>query len=378
MARDFREQGVPLIRLAGLKRGAPILRGCNFLDEEMVQRRWKQFRVEPGDVLLSTSASLGEVAVVDESARGAIPYTGIISFRPKGQRILARFIKYALAAPSFKAQIESMGVGSVMRHFGPTHLKKMTISVPPKQQQAAIADVLDALDDKIAVNDRIADTARQLGLAIFQQGLQAADCTYERVGDLANPVVRGVTPRYSEEQDALTVLNQKCIRDGRVSLAAARRTDAEKVPAAKMLKKNDVVVNSTGVGTLGRVARWTGAEDCTVDSHVTIIRFDENKIDPVGAGFAMLLAQPEIERLGEGSTGQTELNRAKLASLVLRLPRREWLNSVRPKLEALESRGDAALAESVKLAKLRDTLLPKLMSGEIRVRDAEREVENAL
>ena len=70
MARDFQRHGVPLLRLAGLKQGASLLERCNYLDPEMVERRWAHFRVQPGDVLLSTSASLGEVGVVDNSAAG--------------------------------------------------------------------------------------------------------------------------------------------------------------------------------------------------------------------------------------------------------------------------------------------------------------------
>jgi type I restriction enzyme S subunit len=137
--------------------GASLLAGCDYLDAQMVARRWRQFRLQAGDVLLSTSASLGRVAVVGESEVGAIPYTGIIGFRPRSERILARFIPYALMAPSFKRQVEAMGVGSVMRHFGPMHLRQMTLDLPPVGQQEAIADVLGSLGDKMEANRQLAE-----------------------------------------------------------------------------------------------------------------------------------------------------------------------------------------------------------------------------
>jgi type I restriction enzyme S subunit len=90
----------------------------------------------------------------------------------------------------------------------------------------------------------------------------------------------------------------------------------------------------------------------------------------------MLNAELEIEALGEGSTGQTELSRAQLSGLRIPVPSRERAARLRPILDALESRSDSALEESRSLAELRDTLLPKLMSGEIRVRDAEKVVED--
>jgi type I restriction enzyme S subunit len=90
----------------------------------------------------------------------------------------------------------------------------------------------------------------------------------------------------------------------------------------------------------------------------------------------MLDAEPEITNMGEGSTGQTELSRAKLSTLRIRLPSKGRAAKLRPVLDALESRGDRALEESQSLAELRDTLLPRLMSGEIRVREAEKIVED--
>ena len=89
----------------------------------------------------------------------------------------------------------------------------------------------------------------------------------------------------------------------------------------------------------------------------------------------MLDNEPDIEALGQGSTGQTELRRAQLSALRITMPSKERSVALRPVLDALESRGDAALKESLSLAELRDTLLPKLMSGQIRVRDAEKVVE---
>jgi type I restriction enzyme S subunit len=187
-----------------------------------------------------------------------------------------------------------------------------------------------------------------------------------------------VAPKYSDDKSQLLVLNQKCIRSGRVSLGPARRTLTDKVPAAKLITYGDILVNSTGVGTLGRVAIWHHKKIATVDSHVTIVRFDEEKVDPIIAGFAMFDAQPKIEQLGEGSTGQTELSRLKLNRLKIRIPSQNQDSDLAAKIRTLEAQSDALLLQSKTIAELRDTLLPKLMSGELRVKDAERLVEDAV
>ena len=168
LAKDFREDGVPLVRLAGLGRGNSVLEGCNYLDPKMVAARWDQFRLERGDILLSTSASLGRIAVVGEEGIGAVPYTGIIRMRPKDITVHLPFIRYLLEGPDFQQQCEMVGVGSVIRHFGPMHLKQMTLKIPPLPEQRDITRILGTLDDKIELNQRMNRTLEEMARAIFQ------------------------------------------------------------------------------------------------------------------------------------------------------------------------------------------------------------------
>lgn len=147
MAVDFHDQGVPLIRLAGLTPGTSLLTKCNYLDPAKVDKKWEHFRVRVGDVLLSTSASLGRVAVVDAEAAGAVPYTGIIRMRPATDKLEAGFIPWILRSPRFAKQVEAAGVGTVMAHFGPSHLREMNVLVPPVGEQRRIAEFMEKVDD---------------------------------------------------------------------------------------------------------------------------------------------------------------------------------------------------------------------------------------
>lgn len=168
LAKDFREDGVPLVRLAGLERGVSVLSGCNYLDPDAVAKRWSHFALIKGDVLLSTSASLGRIAVVADDGVGAIPYTGIIRMRPRDQRLVPSFIRYLLEGPDFQRQAEMVGAGSVIRHFGPMHLRQMTVTIPPPAEQRAIAHILGTLDDKIELNRRMSETLEAMARALFK------------------------------------------------------------------------------------------------------------------------------------------------------------------------------------------------------------------
>ena len=168
LAKDFREDGIPLVRLAGLDRGASVLEGCNYLDPDAVKTRWAHFQLALGDVLLSTSASLGRIAVVGQEGIGAIPYTGIIRMRPRDESLHPPFIQYLLEGPDFQRQAEMVGVGSVIRHFGPMHLRQMTVTVPPLPEQRTIAYILGTLDNKIELNRRMNDTLEAMARALFK------------------------------------------------------------------------------------------------------------------------------------------------------------------------------------------------------------------
>ncbi|MCM3292714.1 restriction endonuclease subunit S [Paenibacillus sp. MER 180] len=150
------------------------------------------------------------------------------------------------------------------------------------------------------------------------------DKTTKKLGEVTSLIARGVTPSYTEKEKT-AVLNQKCIRNNHIDFNLVRYTDSEKkkISKEKYIKQYDILVNSTGVGTLGRIAQVKFVNSpTTVDSHVTIVRPGEN-IDPIFLGYSLFSQQKLIESMGEGSTGQTELSRIRLAEeIVLQVPSR--------------------------------------------------------
>lgn len=161
----------------------------------------------------------------------------------------------------------------------------------------------------------------------------------ERLDQVAQVVGRGIAPKYDDDGDFL-VVNQRCIRDGRVSLDIARRhnSGARKVKADKVLSAGDVLVNSTGVGTLGRTAPLRDVQSSiTADSHVTILR-PLPDISSRWFAYAVSALEPEIENLAEGSTGQTELSRHRLADLELTVPPLSEQRAIAATLGALDDK----------------------------------------
>jgi type I restriction enzyme S subunit len=139
-----------------------------------------------------------------------------------------------------------------------------------------------------------------------------------QLADVCEIVGRGITPNYDDNGDVI-VLNQKCIRDGRVDFSLARSHGGRPVQAQKILHGGEVLVNSTGVGTLGRTAAVPPIDQqVTVDSHITIVRSGGS--DPGWLRYLFRSLEPSIEALSEGSTGQTELNRHLLGKIAVVAP----------------------------------------------------------
>lgn len=136
------------------------------------------------------------------------------------------------------------------------------------------------------------------------------------LGELTSYISKGIPPKYIDEggPNSIRVLNQKCNRNYRISYDESRIHDSEakKVPLDKMLRDYDVLINSTGTGTAGRVAQlWHVPEPTTIDGHMILMR-PTNEIDPLYYGYAIKSFQSQIERFAEGSTGQTEINKRRL------------------------------------------------------------------
>ncbi len=168
LAKDFKEFGVPLLRLRNIESAKVRLAGCNFLDAEKVQSKWKHFGLYQGDFLISTSASLGRVSVVGPEATGAIAYTGIIRFRSRSPKLHHEYLRAFLSSRIFVEQAERMATGSVIKHFGPSHLRQMAITLPPLETQIQIAEMFDVLDDRITLLRETNATLEAIAQALFK------------------------------------------------------------------------------------------------------------------------------------------------------------------------------------------------------------------
>ena len=365
--------------------------------------------LHPGDIYVSlkdvtqSADLLGAIARVPlHVAAGRVTQDTVkLTFIRKD--IPSRYIYWLLRTPFYREYCRGHAIGTTNLSIAREDF--LAFPVPkPEARELSLVEMLDALDNKIELNRRMNATLEAMARALFQSwfvdfdpvrakldgrqpiGLDAATAALfpahfqdsplghipsgwriSSLRTLSSYLSRGIGPTYLEK-DGICVLNQKCVRDHRVDFSKSRRHDFAKRPVdGRALQLHDVLVNSTGVGTLGRLAQVFHLHETTiVDSHITIVRAN-SETDPLFLGLNLIGREVEIEELGEGSTGQTELSRTRLGDLKIITPssavQRMFGAVVHPFLLRISENDKQSRA----LATMRDTLLPKLLSGELSV-----------
>ena len=370
------DSGIPTLSAKSVKNNHIDYSSCYYISPDEYKRFMVRGFPKIGDVLLTTEAPMGVVARLDRDDVAIAQR--LLTLRGKENVLDNEYLLYFLQSSSGQSLLRARETGTTVTGIKQAEFRKIQINIPEISIQKKIGRFLRVLDEKVEINNEINENLLQQALAIYK----AWFCDYvlsdevlpeswhiTTIGALSSLVTRGIAPKYDDSSNQI-VLNQKCIRDHTIDVSLARRHLPKKINE-KWISKGDLLINSTGTGTLGRVAQvWFDANNMTVDSHVTIVR-PKAPILQRYIGFWGLSHESEIEAQHTGSTGQTELPRDRVKAMELPLPDEDTLSKFN---ELVIPMTDAVISnqkENARLSQLRDTLLPKLMSGEIDVSELE-------
>lgn len=322
---------------------------------EDTYKSWFRGHPVPGDILFVCKGSPGRTSLVPAPVDFCIAQD-MVAVRADKTKIDPAYLFAALRSKLIQDQISNMHVGTLIPHFKKGDFDKLMIPIPERSVQEWIGDFYLTLSKRINLLKETNKTLEAISQAIFKSwfidfdqvrakvdgrvptgidgesaalfpdelveselGLIPKGWVCTELANVCSYLNRGVSPKYTENGGIL-VLNQKCVRDFLVDYTKGRRHDlAQRKVDGRFLEVGDVLVNSTGVGTLGRAAQILNLDEpAIVDSHVTVIRSNQMVSWPY-LGEYIKKIQPTIELMGEGSTGQTELSRAKLGAVSRRV-----------------------------------------------------------
>ncbi|MEO5367436.1 MAG: restriction endonuclease subunit S [Magnetococcus sp. WYHC-3] len=394
--------GIPLIT-AKIVKGGRILSPDEFIAEKDYESWMRRGIPEPGDVVITTEAPLGEVAQLGDGKLALAQR--LISLRGKPGILDNRFLKFLLQSDPIQGQLQSRASGTTVLGIKQKELRKVLLPIPGFDEQKDIAAVLGALDDRIELNRRMNETLEAMARALFKDWFvdfgptrakaegrpaylapeiwdlfpDALDDEDKPVGWLYGPLKevaesprRGVQPSEVSEDTPYIGLEHMPRR----SIALADWAHAGKVTSNKSVFKRGEFLFGKLRPYFHKVGIAAISGICSTD--IVVVR-------PKGKEWgayvlACISSDPFVNYTDQLSNGakmpRTSWN--DMGAYEVCLPgkpvAKSFENTVAPMLGQIIHN----IHESQSLAQLRDLLLPKLMTGEIRVRNAEKAVEAAL
>jgi type I restriction enzyme S subunit len=435
------ENGLPLIATNCVKNDTlyPVFEKVRYVDES-TYLNWFRGHPEPGDIIFVTKGSPGNVCWVPDPVSFCIAQD-MVAIRADKKVVDPKYLFALLRSPKTQASILNMHVGTMIPHFKKGDFKNLHLDVATDRGvQKAIGEIYFYFCEKIELNRQINTTLESMAQALFKswfvdfdpvidnalaagndipEPLQAKANKRKALGDKRKPLPDGLQqqfpdrfvfteemgwvpegwqieelPRvidflegpgirnwqYTEETDGIKFINIRCIQNGDLQLTTANRITRDEALgkyAHFQLEVDDIVVSTSG--TLGRYA-FVRQEHLPLSLNTSVIRF--RPIPNIStlhyvAGYTATRLQFELETRASGSV-QRNFGPMHLKQISMLLPPFAILEAHDGLAMPLFRKRQATLQSIDNLANLRDTLLPKLLSGELRIPEAEKQVAEAV
>ena len=408
---DWVDTGIPVVKIRNVKGGGLVMDGCSFVSPQVASGAG-EFELRNNDILIAMTGYIGDVAMVRHRDLPAVLNQRVGRFSNRDpNRIDNRFLFYSLRYKGVRKKIENLGYGSAQPNVSPSLVHSVDIPLPPLSEQRAIAHILGTLDDKIELNRRMNETLEASARALFKSwfvdfdpvrakmegrhtGLpqDIADLFPDRLvnsemgkipegwevfrlDQLANHHTKTTSPsRFSGlEYEHFSIPAYDAGQRPAIELGAAIRSN-------KTVLLKDAVLLSKLNPRIARV--WVPADStarpqiCSTEFLVFTPRSPANR-NLLFTLFGDQRFRTLLESLVTGTSNSHQRvppKALKAREVLTGSPRAfttfgEVIGGTLARI--LNNRSEAAT-----LAALRDTLLPKLISGEIRVGDAEMALES--
>ena len=354
-----------------------------FISEKRFDEIKNKFGVpSKDDILLTSVGSLGIPYLVKESDRFYFKDGNLTWLKDIDSNILLPvFIYKWITSQIGRQKLEEISIGSTQAALTISGLKSIEIQLPPLPEQKAIASVLSSLDDKIDLLHQQNQTLEALAETLFRQwfiercpepveGEAKEDWEEVSLGSIIDLVVdnRGKTPPTVDYKTTYPLIEVNAINtsDCLVNYNVIRKYVVEETYNSwfrKHLKVNDVIVST--VGTIGVFSIFTSNIGCIAQN---LIGLRSDNISPYFIYLFLKINKEDILNLDIGGV-QPSIKVPHLMDLKFKKPNIEVIHQFHELVKEYFNKIGANQQQIQTLTQLRDTLLPKLMSGEVRVKN---------
>lgn len=368
---ELSDSGYVILRAADIVDNRVELEGVDHVDSRMARQIGSKVAKE-GDVILTTKGTVGRTALVkDLDGRDAVYSPQVCYFRfPEGSVLVAQYLQYWFASSEGRRQIRMYSGNTDMApYLSLRDIAELDVKIPRRSEQAAVCEVLGALDDKIAINLGAASKSRQVAVALVGEVAGSM-----KVGEVTTEVRKSVIPS-SLGVEAVAHFSLPAFDAG----AAALDAPADIKSAKNMLQEPVVLVSKLNP----RIPRIWAVDRLPAELALASTEFVSLAPRGVGIGplWAALLDPRFTSSLLERTAGTTGSHQRVKPEQMLDVDVpdvRQLAPGRKELLESLCRKVNDVADENLRLAATRDELLPLLMSGRITVKDAEKTVEEVV
>ena len=358
---DYVDVGTPIVTVEHL--GSRVFSEQNLpMVSEADKSRLSKYVLKKGDIVFSRVGSVDRCSFVDQKHDGWMFSGRCLRVRPN-EEVDSLFLYYFFCLNATKEFVRSIAVGATMPSINTKLLGEVEVICPEIEEQRKIADILSKIDDKIEENQKINENLEQQAQAIYQQMFidnASSDWTEGTLSDIAD-ITMGQSPSgssYNEDGNGTIFFQGRAEFGFRFPTVRLYTTEPKRMACA-----NDTLMSVRApVGDLN-----VAHTDCCIGRGLAAIHSKNNHQSFVLYTMFSLKKQLDIFN-GEGTVFGS-INRNSLNEMAILIPSSEKLDE----FEAVVAPMDAAIRnncdEICRLEQLRDSLLPKLMSGGLDVSD---------
>ena len=367
---DWSTSGYRALSAKNIKTGSIVQpETIRYVDEDLY-KKWMKDEVQRGDILITSEAPFGQIYYWDSDEKIVLSQR-IFALRTK-KEFCSKYLYYYMTTPEFQAELDARATGTTVIGLRQPELLKCKIKYPPVEMQKKIAGVLGALDDKIELNNKINQNLELQAQALFKNIYSSENNSV--LADIVSVVETGNRPKGGALDNGIPSIGAENIEKfGVYDYSKEKFIDIDfynKMKRGKVLS-GDVLLYKDGAYT-GKVS--LSLDDfphrvSAVNEHVFIIR-SKNKVASQFFLYFCLSDEKNkryLHTLASSKAAQPGLNQTELLGLPIYLPRQDIIQNFTQTISPMMHMIARNAKENQKLSLLRDTLLPKLMSGEINV-----------
>ena len=379
-------KGYPLVRTPNVGKGRLILNGIHRVSEDVYNSRNARAIPEEDDLILAREAPVGNVSIIMDGQRVCLGQR-VVLIKPKRELVDPHFLTYYLLSAEVQHRLKNHANGAVVAHLNVSDIRNLWVTLPEFEEQVAIGKILRSIDDKIELNRQINDNLEQQAQALYKSwfvdfepfkygkfeeseiGLIPEGWCVGKADDFYEINIGKTPPRKEHEWFTLDKSQNIWVSISDLGSDSRFLFDSSEYLTDKAIQKHNIVLvpeNTVLLSfklTIGRV----GIAGTQLTTNEAIARFITNSVNREYTYF--LLKNFNYSKLGSTSSIATAVNSKIIKAMMILMPNDECLLNfkklVGPIIDGIKKNEE----EILHLTELRDTLLPKLMSGELKINE---------